>query len=525
MEIWSRFPSGLRNLLGRTFGGAVGYAMSEDRLLGVAVTVVGKKSFARLLDGPHAQPGWAVPMEPIRFFARRTSVPREFKGREMEYVRYNRPELIPAPDSQSLVLRFNRLQDGEIVFHGIRDGRLEPFLESLEKAGRVSAPGAPIAGVSDAGRMPKLSGIIPPSVAIAAALKQARPELPGRTLVVLVGARTTRYIGLRNGDLVNVFDDVHRAEASAVRARFRKTLTRVMYYMENEGLGGNPDAVILLGNRSIRSWTTDILVAASASRVVFDDLPEALGLSMPDDCPADMAILALGAALASQSASVRELNFIGIPQALAARRFDAFDMVIYGSLAAMLALSFVSVNTYISSRILTLKSDLLSNSQKIQALREDVESKRGSIPVAEKIVQISAQRVSDHAPAGAQILSSLPEFLTLVSESIPAGVFLDRMGNGSLESIDPASAQKSYRSIFARPKEKQSLALIGQTRSPDRAIAWVDQLARRLGTAVRVDEMKLDGASGAPSAGDARVSGANYRFRIVVSTDGKEPGA
>lgn len=477
----------------RKYQRGIGISITEETAVGVSARQTARgKWFAHLLSWPAGQRGWGVPMEPVRFFARRTVVPKEFDGRETEFIRYNHPDLIPLPEAQSTILRFSRTGPaGETLLHGIRETRLDEFLKKLRTVNRL----------------PKLSGVVPPSVALASAICASRPDLSGKTLAILVGLHTTRYLGFQGGVLVNVFDDAHRPDRKSVQARFRKTLQRVLLYMESEGLGGQPDRIFLLGDATIRQWVGEVQTALPGTGVEYVDLLSEVGLTIPEDTSAEMSILAFGAAVASITPTLADLNFTGMPSAVAARRFDAYDLVIYGSLAAMLALSFVSLNAFTTSRIESLKDSLRSNSQTLRSLREEIDGKRGLVPVAEKLLEFSEPRVSDRIPVGRQVMDSLPDFLAMISETIPDGVRLDRVGSGTADSPDESA--RAYRSILPKTGGARQITVVGQTRFPDKAMRWAEQLSKRLGTSVVMEEMKSDAA------------GVQYQFRIVVSSGGE----
>ncbi len=474
-----------------------GFSISEDGVVGVTVRrTPGGKFFAHLLSQPQEQRGWAVPLEPARFFSRRVVIPKEFSGREADYIRYNHPDLIPLPETHSLVLRFVRVgETGETLLHGIRENRLEEFLDEHRKQNRL----------------PKLTGAIPPSVALASAIRETRADLTGKTIAILIGARTTRYLAFKDGVFVNVFDDVHRPDKKNTQIRFRKTLQRVLYYMESEGLGGLPDRMLVMGDSSVRALAGETQKSLGGIKVEYFDLPSAVGLAIPEGTSAEMAILALGAAFSSIQPHLAELNFIGLPPAALARRFDVYDLVIYGSLAVMLALTFITMNSMISSRIHALREDLRANAEHLQALRDEIDSKRGFVPVAEKLIEYGDPRVSDHSPVGRQVLDSLPDFFSMISESIPDGVRLDRMGSGAADPMD--ETPKAYRSILPKTAGLKQVTLVGQTRSPEKAIRWVDDLFKQLETPVVMEEMNLDAAS------------STYHFRIVISSKGDKDRA
>ena len=138
------------------FRRSVGVSVSETSVVGVSVRPLASgKYFAHLLSDPLNRQGWATPVEPVRFFARRTVIPKEFRGREIEFIRYNRPELIPLPESHSIILRFSRAPDsGETLFHGIRGNRLEEFLDASRRLAE--------------NRLPTVTGVVPPAIAMAA---------------------------------------------------------------------------------------------------------------------------------------------------------------------------------------------------------------------------------------------------------------------------------------------------------------------------------------------------------------------
>ncbi len=472
----------------------IGVAVSEDRLVGISVSVRAGKSFAHLLSDPAGHEGWAVLLEPLRFFARRAVIPPEFSGREAEYIRYNRTDIVPVPESQTLALRFaSRIEAGETLFHGTRADRMEEFLARRR---------------SDAS-FPKIEGVVPPSVALGAAIRAVRPNLPPRTLAVLVGSRTTRYVAFRDGVLVNVFDDVHRSDAAETRIRFRKTLQRVTWHMEKEGLGGMADQVFILGDPTTRDFVADARQIVPVALIDYLNIPREMGLILPEGLAADHAILAVGAAVASADASYAELNFTGVPKAVAARRFDAYDLVMYGSMAAMLVLSFVTLNAYVGARVQSLRADLESDTRRIRDLREEVDAKRGILPVAERLVKFSEQRPPS-ARIDQQIMESLPEFFMMISESVPAGVWLDRITGGIEPSDGPA---QGYKGIRARAGAGGQVMISGQTRLPEKAIAWVSRLSSRLAGAATMDEMKLD------------ADGVTYRFKILISPLGEKSHA
>lgn len=472
-----------------------GFAVADDRLVGLSVAVKSGRVFAHLLSDCSNLRGWAVLLEPLRFFARRAVIPKDFAGREAEYIRYNRPDIIPVPESHSLTLRFSTLlESGETLLHGTRTDRLGEFVESRRKKFES----------------PKIEGVIPPSIALMAALKAIRPNLAPRTLVVLIGARTTRYLAIRDGALVNVFDDVHRADASEARGRFRKTLQRVGWHMENEGLGGPPEAVLILGDPSVRDFVVDARQILPGSNPEFVDALREVGLIIPENFPADMAILAVGAALAAAKESYGELNFIGVPKAVAARRFDVYDLVTYGSLAAMLALSFVTLNAVVASRIQTLREGLESNSRRVREIREEVDSKRGILPVAERLARISGQKSGGATKLEKQVMESLPEFMVMISETMPDGVWLDRINGGNDVTEEPT---QGYKGIHARAAASGQVMILGQTRQPDKAIGWLSRLSDRLSSPASMDEMKLDEAT------------SMYRFKIVISSGVEKPNA
>lgn len=488
-----RFLNGVR----LRFQRSAGFAMSEDGVVGVSVRrQSGGKYFAHLLSRPSAHRGWGVPMEPLRFFARRTVIPLEFAGREAEYIRYNHPELIPLPEFHSIILRFARLGDaGETLLHGIRENRLEEFLSARREKGVL----------------PKLTGVLSPAVSLAAAIRSIRPDLTGKTIAILVGARTTRYLGLKDGRLVNVFDDVYRHDSKNAALRFRKTLQRVLWYMEGEGLGGLPDRVILMGEPAIRSWVEEAQSVQQGVRVEYVDLLSESGLAVPAGTSPEMAILALGAAIASGDPHLSELNFTGLTAVVAARRFDAYDLVMYGSLAVMLALSFITLNSFIATRIQNLRDELRSNARQIQALREEIDGKKSIVPVAEKLIEYGAARVADRLPAGPAAVGSLPDLFSVISETIPDGVRLDRLGSGAADPAD--ESPRGYKSILPKHSTARQITLVGQTRTPEKAMRWVEQLSKRFGNPVVMEEMKLDSAVSI------------YRFRIVISAGGQKSRA
>lgn len=473
-----------------------GFSISEEGVVGVTVRrLASGKFFAHLLSRPQEHRGWAVPMEPARFFSRRVVIPREFAGREAEYIRYNHPDLIPLPESHSLVLRFIRVgSSGETLLHGIRENRLDEFLEEHRNQNRL----------------PKLTGVIPTSVALASAIRETRGDLTGKSIAILIGARTTRYLALKDGVLVNVFDDVHRPDKKNTQLRFRKTLQRVLYYMEGEGLGGLPDRIFLLGDTTVRALADETQKSLGGIKVEYFDMPSAVGLALPEGSTAEMAILALGAAFSSADPHLSDLNFIGLPPAVAARRFDVYDLLIYGSVAVMLALSFITMNSMISSRIHALREDLRANADRLQSLRDEIDGKKGFVPVAEKLIEYGDPRASVRSPAGRPV-DFLPDFLSTISESIPDGVRLDRMGSGAADPVD--ETPKAYRSILPKTGGLRQITLVGQSKSPEKAIRWVDDLSKRLETPVVMEELNLDGATSI------------YHFRIVISSNGDKDHA
>src|SRR3989338_5110373 len=103
-------------------------------------------------------------------------------------------------------------------------------------------------------------------------------------------------------------------------------------------------------------------------------------------------------------------------------------------------------------------------------------------------------------------MDALPDFLTGIAESVPDGVRLDRVGSGAAEPGEEPN--RSYRSILPKSAGLDQVALIGETRFPEKAMRWVEILSRRLGQPVTMEEMKSDGAAG-------------YRFRIVVGSKGE----
>lgn len=476
------------------FRRSVGVSVSETAVVGVSVRPLASgKYFAHLLSDPLNRQGWVTPVEPVRFFARRTVIPKEFHGREIEFIRYNRPELIPLPESHSIILRFSRTPDsGETLFHGIRENRLEEFLDASRQRAET--------------RLPTVTGVVPPAIALTAAIQALRPNLPGKTIAILIGGRTTRYLALKDGRLINIFDDTLRPDTKNAPLRFRKTLQRVLWHMEKEGLGGPPDQILLMGDSTGSGWKEEIQKVVDA-RVEFFDLPREVGLALPAGVPVDMAVLALGAAFAHLDCALAEFNFLGLPKSVTARRFDAYDLVIYGSLAVMVALSFITLNSLIAGRIQALNDSLRANSRRILEVREDVESKRGIVPVAENLLKTARQRTSE-PEITRQIIDSLPEFLVIIAESIPEGVKLDRVGTASAADptggADPAS--RTYQSILSKRRDAGQLAIIGQTRAPEKVIRWVESLAGKLDTPVTLEEMNAEGSSGL------------YRFRITIST-------
>jgi len=313
-------------------------------------------------------------------------------------------------------------------------------------------------------------------------------------------------LGLKDGRVVSVFDDVHRPDLRNAHLKFKKTIQRVMWYMESEGLGGLPDRLLVMGDPTVRSWLEDVSKQFEGVRMEYADLPAELGLRLPSGIAPEPAILALGAAICSMDDAKSELNFIGVPKAVAARRFDAYDLVIYGSVAAMLALSFVTLNAVTATRVRALKEELQANTRRIQSLREEVDAKRGLAPVSEKLVSYSERRFSNTDLAGRQVMDALPDFLTVIAESVPDGVRLDRVGSGAAEPGEEPN--RSYRSILPKSAGLDQVALIGETRFPEKAMRWVEILSRRLGQPVTMEEMKSDGAAG-------------YRFRIVVGSKGE----
>lgn len=470
-----------------------GFAVSEERLVGVMVREKGHSSsnpvwFGHLLDHPHDYRGCASLMEPLQFFTRRAVVPPEFRGREREYIQYNRPDLIPLPESDGVVVRHVLHEmSGETLVHGIRGNRLQEFLDERRREHDL----------------PNLTGVIPPVVALGYAFRKTYRPLTGRVLAVLIGKRTTRYLAFRDGELVNSFDDVHRPGAPDPRERFVKTFSRVLYHMETDGLGGFPQRVVLMGERSYHAWTEHI-PAGDDMTVEFFDLPGKVGIHNLAGIPADMAIIAIGAAFAGMDPALPDVNFIGVSRAVAARRFDAYDMLIYTSLAAMLALSFVTLHAMFASRILTLRDILRSNTETIRTIREDVESRRGVTAAAEKIILAARPRVSDPAPEQRRAVDVLPEFLAAVSETIPDGMQVERLGAGDLVDAAP----KPYRSILPKNNDQRFVTVVGRCRAPDKAMDWAAVLAQRLSCAAVVEEMKID------------ETGASYRFKIIVDFSG-----
>ncbi|MBI4178242.1 hypothetical protein HY522_02310 [bacterium] len=479
MEGVSRFFSKFRPLRG--------YALTEDGSVGVAVKrMPGGRWVARLMGGqPQTGGGWVTPIEPIRFFARRTVVPREFAGREIDYIRYNQPELVPLPQTESLAFRFSRLEDpGEVLLYGIRRGRLEEFLEQHRERGS----------------MPEPDGVVPPPVALAALLQTLRPGLAGKTVAILVGQKTTRYVGLKEGHVVGVYDESHRPDRKDGSARFRKTLQRVMGYMAADGLGESPDRVILLGGPSVRGLEADIQEEMKITATYLDVLSE-VNLEIPDDVSAEPALLALGAAFCQVSQAAAEINFIAIPKETAARRFDAYDLLIYGSLSVCVALCFITLNAVIADRVRSLHADLQDNARKIRVLREDVESKRGLVPVSKKLLD---RAVGRSPQAGRDVLETLPEFFSALAKSIPEGVTLDRVGSGDLAAKSGGGAV--YRSILTKIAGARRITLLGHTSGPEKAMEWLGRLSKTFQMEAVMEEMTAD-----PNGG--------YRFRIVLSPE------